>query len=170
MKTSRKFSITGLIVLFLISCALVPKESTSPVYKARVTAVIDGDTVKVQFDDELPDGCARIEKVRFIGVNTPELSTKPAEYYAQEARDFTNQTLYLQTVYLEFDTVSAHKDRYGRVLAYVYQDSSSISVNKQLILGGYGYYYGVFAFDESRMSEFRSAEEYARSNKKGLWK
>lgn len=169
---TKRTKTTGLflcICFILLSCALVPKETVSTVYEARVTAVVDGDTIKVQFVDAVPEGCSRSERVRFIGVNTPELTTNPPEYFALEARDFTNSHLYLQTVFLEFDTVSARKDRYGRLLCYVYKDDSAISINQQLLASGYAYYYGVFAFDAGRMTEFKTAEHYAQQNQLGLW-
>jgi len=94
---------TGLflcICFILLSCALVPKETVSTVYEARVTAVVDGDTVKVQFVDAVPEGCSRSERVRFIGVNTPELTTNPPEYFALEARDFTIRTCICKRFFL----------------------------------------------------------------------
>jgi hypothetical protein len=39
----------------------------------------------------------------------------------------------------------------------------------QLILGGYGFYYGKYAFDPERMSEFKQAETYAKQQRAGLW-
>lgn len=159
-----------LLLLIIISCAIGQHGNSTRWYKAKVVAVIDGDTIKVQMlDTTLPTGWSRIERVRLIGVNTPELTTKPPQYYAQEARRYTDQ-FYAQTVYLELDTVSAERDKYGRLLAYVYNDASAMPINKQLIAGGYGRYYGVFQFNPERMYEFQKMEEYARQNKYGLWK
>lgn len=169
MKKWSKALIVGFSLLFIISCVFGQLENQNTWYEARVTSVIDGDTIQVHFIDEiLPAGCERNERVRFIGVDTPELFTTPPEYFAQEARDYTNQ-FYQKTVMLEFDTVTALRDRYGRLLAYVYYDIGVMPINKQLIAGGYGYYYGVFAFEAERMTEFKNAENYARSNKNGLW-
>ena len=42
-------------------------------------------------------------------------------------------------------------------------------INKQLIAGGYGYYYGDFAFNPEKMVEFKNAEQDARANQRGLW-
>lgn len=159
---------------FVLTFCVLPSEAASKdkqtLFKARVISVVDGDTIKVQFYDEIPLGFQATEKVRLIGVNTPELTTTPPEYFAQEARDYTNSILYLQTVYLEFDSVSARKDKYGRMLAYVYRDTQAISINQELIEKGFGYYYGVFAFNLIQMVNFKNAEQYAKSNKLGLWK
>lgn len=163
-----KILISVLILLTLVSCDASPIDAPYYVYKAQITAVIDGDTIQVQFNEDLPQGCSRSERVRLIGVNTPELTTDPPEYFADEARSYTNR-FYRQTVFIEFDSVSAMRDKYGRLLAYVYNDLSNMTINKQLIIGGYGYFYGVFSFDPYRMQEFKQAEEYARFNKKGIW-
>ncbi len=171
MNFSIKTIILGLSFLLIISCAIeLPLEEQVTWYEARVAAIIDGDTIQIQFiDDSIPGGCERSERVRLIGVDTPELFTEPPEFFAQEAKDFSNE-LYLTNVLLEFDPISARRDRYGRLLAYIYKDFGSISINEQLITEGFGYYYGIFAFDPERMTEFQNTENYARSNHKGLWK
>jgi micrococcal nuclease len=156
------------ILAFLSGCDTVIG-GTRPDYYGTVTAVIDGDTLAIRFDDEKPDGCSWQERVRLIGVDTPELYTEPPEYYAQEARDFACQILRRQ-VRIEFDTVSARRDRYGRLLAYIYVPEHALSLNELLIEEGYGYYYGYFAFEGDKMQQFQYAEEDARIRKRGLWK
>jgi micrococcal nuclease len=75
--------------------------------------VIDGDTIEVRINN-------RTEKVRFIGVDTPETvhPTKGEEPYGREASDYTKSQLNDQSVGLEFDVEK--RDRYGRLLAYVW--------------------------------------------------
>ncbi len=77
-----------------------------------VTRVVDGDTLVL-------DGN---EKVRLIGVDTPETvhPTKPVEYFGREASAFTKRMAEGQEVYLEYEQGSPTKDRYGRTLAYAY--------------------------------------------------
>jgi len=79
--------------------------------KGTVTHVVDGDTAHVA----LATGVT--EKVRFIGVNTPE-STIEHEPYGKEASAYTKKALAGKTVYLETD--AELRDRYGRLLAYVW--------------------------------------------------
>ena len=170
ISNKNKVFVFGALFLILISCAVVPSDAKNRLYEVRVNAVVDGDTIKIQFlDKNTPAGCSREERVRLIGVNTPELTTTPPEYYANEARLYTNQ-FYRKTVFLEFDTGSALRDRYGRLLAYVYSDIGTLSINEQLIAGGYGIYYGIFAFNQDRMNEFNSAEKYAQKNRYGIWR
>lgn len=80
--------------------------------QARVTRVVDGDTAWVRMvatGDE--------EKVRFIGVDTPENTTR-VEPYGAEASKYAKNHLNGATVYLETDVEP--RDRYGRLLAYVW--------------------------------------------------
>lgn len=154
------------IFLVFVSCELTVSEPLF--YEAKITAVIDGDTIQIQFIDKTPPDCKWNERVRLIGVDTPELFTTPPQYFAQEARNYTNQ-YYLANVLVEFDTVSAKRDKYDRLLGFVYVDGSSYSLNEELIKNGIGYYYGVFSFDKDKMINFAAAEKRAKAQKKGLW-
>ena len=83
-----------------------------------VTHVTDGDTIGVGRG-------WRYEKVRLIGVDTPETvhPNKPVEYFGKEASAFTKQLCEGKTVRLEYDW--QRKDKYGRTLAYVYLEPIS---------------------------------------------
>ena len=61
------------------------------------------------------------------------------------------------------------RDRYGRLLAYVYRRSDGLLVNKEIIRQGYGHAYTKYPFDPARMEEFRAAEREAWEHKRGLW-
>ncbi len=173
MKIKRKVKKLLVLPLFaslFFSCtAFFPTEQEAG-YSAIITSVIDGDTVTIRFNsDILPSGCSRTERVRLIGINTPELTINPPEYYAEEARDFLNQ-YYLTPITIKFDSVSDRRDRYGRLLAYIYeQDNPFDSINWRILYDGYGYFYGIFAFETEKMKEFKTAETDARINKRGLW-
>ena len=83
-----------------------------PLTAATVTRVVDGDTAHVR----LANGTT--EKVRFIGVNTPESTTRH-EPFGEEASAYTKKKLPIGTrVWLETD--AELRDRYGRLLAYVW--------------------------------------------------
>ncbi|MCD1653537.1 thermonuclease family protein [Treponema zuelzerae] len=169
-KLLRNISLFLCISFTFFSCEVELHAESNTWYEARVTAVIDGDTIQVQFTGEdCPSGCQWNERVRLVGVDTPELFTDPPEYYAAEARAYTNQ-IYRRDVLLVFDSISAKKDRYGRVLAYIYKSFDSPSINEQLILNGYGYYYDLFSFDPEKMNDFQNAEDYTRLNRVGLWR
>ena len=70
---------------------------------------------------------------------------------------------------LEYDQANAHiqhKDRYSRILAYVFLDDGTL-INAEIIRQGYGFAYTQFPF--SRIAEFRRLEREAREQKRGLW-
>ena len=142
----------GLALLFLS----VPVDAEN----GRVVRIIDGDTITVRISRE-------IRTVRLIGVDTPETKhpTKEVQYFGREASAFTSAALKGKTVRLETDSESAHVDRYGRWLRYVYLDGDNF--NARLIREGYAYAYRLFPF--SKRPEFVRLEEQARRQRVGLW-
>ena len=118
--------------------------------------VIDGDTIV------LSNG----EKVRLIGVDTPETkhSQKPVEYYGKEATAFTKKMVGGKVVKLKYDV--QRRDEYDRLLAYVYLMNGTF-LNAEIIKQGYGYAYTVFPF--KHVEQFRQYEKEAREKKLGLW-
>jgi len=97
-------------------------------FAAVVTEPVDGDTVHVR--------TARgDETVRFLGVNTPETHhpTKGVECFGPEAAAFTDRELTGRRVELELDV--EHRDKYGRLLAYVIVDGRRF--NDVLLARGY---------------------------------
>jgi micrococcal nuclease len=129
--------------------------------KATVIEVIDGDTAIFLWE-------GREEKIRFIGVDTPETKhpTKPTECFAQEAANFTRSLLTPGTsVFLEFDVQK--RDRYNRLLAYVFLPDGRM-VNEILLAEGYAQ---VMTIPPNVRYErrFLEAQREARRNAKGLW-
>jgi len=122
-----------------------------------VERVIDGDTIK------LSNG----ERVRLIGVDTPETvhPRKPVEYFGKEASAFTKRLCEGKFVRLEYD--QNKRDRYRRLLAYVYLEDGTF-VNAEIIKQGYGYAYTKYLF--KYMEEFKGYEKEARRSEYGLWK
>ena len=149
------------------------------VYKAKVERVVDGDTMIVSF--VFDDGSKYLkERVRFLGVNTPETvhPNKPVEYYGKEASSFTKSELTDKTLWLQTDVEV--KDRYGRMLAYVWlkepskkdlDDEAAIReymFNAKLLLDGYAQLMTVQP--NSRYSNlFVHFQREARQENKGLW-
>jgi micrococcal nuclease len=171
MKTRISFiaCLAYMAVLAAAGCYAQSQAAAVPAYPAQITAVVDGDTVKIRFAGAIPLNCKRAETVRLIGVDTPELHKQPPDYYAQEARDFTNK-YWKADVVLAFDKASGMRDKYGRLLAYVYVPGESQPLNLLLIGGGLGFYYGYFAFEKDKMQKFSNAEAEAKAARKGMWK
>jgi micrococcal nuclease len=129
--------------------------------KRVVVRVIDGDTIVVS-----PN-----EKVRLIGVDTPETThpKKAVQCFGKSAKEFTWSMVERRPVGLVLDESNAarnHKDRYGRTLAYVYFDDGTM-LNAELIRRGYAHAYTRFPF--RHVVEFRQLERIARSQAVGLW-
>jgi len=122
--------------------------------------VIDGDTIVVMMD-------GRQERVRLIGVDTPETvhPEKPVERFGKEASDFTKRIVQGKMIRLEYD--GNKRDRYNRLLAYVYLEDGTF-LNAEIIRLGYGFAYTRFPF--RYIDEFREYEREARENGRGLWK
>jgi micrococcal nuclease len=133
--------------------------------RGRVTRHVDGDTVHITLENP-PEGFNRLEKIRMIGVDTPETvhPSKDVEYFGRESSDFTKNTLLDRDVYLALDWDT--RDRYGRLLAYIYMPDGRCH-NAELIRRGYAYAYTRFPFQF--LEEFRALEREARAAKAGLW-
>ena len=104
------------------------------------------------------------ERVRLIGVDTPETKhpQKPVQYFGREAYLFTKQMIDGKEARFEFERQK--RDRYGRLLAYVYLLDGTF-LNAEIIKQGYGFAYTRFPF--KYMGEFRRYEREARENRKG---
>ena len=128
----------------------------------RVTKVIDGDTI----------GLSNGESVRYIGIDTPEIREKHGTVwvynprpYAEEAKAFNKTLVEGKNIRLEFDVQK--RDKYGRLLAYVYE--SNRMVNLEMLKEGYAMIY-TYPPNVRYTEDFLNAQKLARINEKGLWK
>jgi micrococcal nuclease len=140
-----------------------------------VTRVVDGDTVKVEFDNGIED------TVRLLGVDTPEVHSEntPDEFvgvpdteagrqclrgYGERASTFAKETLEGETVTLQFDPDSDRRGYYGRLLGYLVVDGQNF--NYRLVAEGHA---RVYDSTFSLKSAFFEAEASAQSAGTGLW-
>jgi len=137
----------------------VPKTDTS---STTVVRVVDGDTIVV-----LQNG--KKENVRLIGVDTPETvdPRKPVQCFGKEASAFTKKVLTNQTIRLESDPTQQDRDKYKRLLRYVYLPDGTL-VNKKIIADGYGFEY-TYRIPYQFRDEFKEAQSEARLKQRGLW-
>ncbi len=113
------------------------------VLEARVVRVYDGDTIEVDLGGDHPDilweniRLSRYERVRLLGIDAPELSTDPVEYYARKAKSLLLRLVAHRNVRLEV-VPGNERDGYGRLLAYVYVKKGDgwIFVNGELVRQG----------------------------------
>lgn len=156
-----------LLVLFIISSAFLGKvnlDFLNTSQKAEVqgidTQVGDEEIVKDVIDGDtliLETG----EKVRLIGINAPE-SGQP---YYDEAKSHMSSLLVSKKVKLITDTQA--QDQYGRILAYIYNDSGQ-DINLEMIKAGFAVVETV-APNISRSDQFVQAQAQSRSNCHGIW-
>lgn len=139
-----------------------PKTETKHRLMVQVVRIVDGDTIQV---------CCiagRREKVRYIGMNTPETKhpTKSVEYFGKEASEANCKLVGGKTVRLEFDVQG--RDRYGRILAYVYLEDGTF-VNAWLVEHGYAMVMTVPP-NVKHQELFLKLEREAREERRGLWR
>jgi micrococcal nuclease len=130
--------------------------------RAQVVRVVDGDTIRVRLD-------GRTERVRYIGVDTPE-SVKPGtpvQCYAKRAAAANAALVAGRSVRLVGDV--ERRDRYGRLLAYVYREPDGAFVNAQLVREGYARTLAI-APNVAHARQFAELAQTARRGGRGLWR
>jgi len=127
---------------------------------ARVERVVDGDTF-------IADVGGRAERIRVIGVDTPETVApgRPVEYFGKQASTFAKRELTGKTVRLGGDVEP--RDRYGRLLAYVWLPDGTFW-NALLAAEGYAQLITIPP-DVTYADLFRRLVAEARSAHRGLW-
>lgn len=143
---------------------LIPTSTPTPKPKneIKLIRVIDGDTIEVNIN-------GINEKVRFIGVDTPEMNDNraPIRCFAQEAKNFTERFLRQFNFTLESDPTQSNRDKYNRLLRYVILEDGS-NLSKIIIENGYGYEY-TYQIPYKYQKEFKEAQKQAEKNELGLW-
>ncbi len=160
------FAVLGL--MFYQLPAETVEESTIPVSgfgNAYIGRVVDGDTVAATID-----GMDEEVKIRLLGVNTPETvdPRRPAECFGKEASAFLKGKLEGRRVLLESDTEADERDRYGRLLRYIYLEDD-VHINALIIEEGYGFAYTSFPMSDEIKADFLELERSARDEERGLW-
>lgn len=133
----------------------------SPTY--QVLRVTDGDTIHINYN-------GKDEKVRFIGLDTPETKDprKLIQCFGREATAKMTEFAENKNVRLEFDKTQGERDKYGRILAFVYSEDSK-NLAYEMIRQGYGNEYTYNSNPYKYQNEFKEAARKAREENKGLW-
>lgn len=127
-----------------------------------VESVVDGDTIRVAIAGSL-------ETVRLIGIDTSETKDprKPVQCFGNEASNYTSAILSGKYVRLEPDSTQQDRDKYGRLLRYVYLQDGSF-FNLQIIAAGYAYEY-TYKVPYLFQQDFKTAQATAATAGIGLW-
>lgn len=138
-------------------------ETTTPTNVGVVVSVSDGDTVKVRID-------GKKETIRLIGVDTPETvhPTKGVQCFGPEASDFTKHSLTPGMRVRLVRDVEA-RDKYGRLLAYLYVAETDVFFNLELVRLGFARPYP-FPPNTTHEQDFADAAWDAQRNARGLWR
>jgi len=146
----------SLLLLALLVAPAAPGEAI----EGTVVRVVDGDTIHVKLWE-------RVEKVRYIGVNTPETHhpTRGEEPGGREAAEMNRRLVAGQRVRLELDVRA--RDRHGRLLAYVWV--GDLMVNAELVRLGYAQVMTVPP-NVKHQELFVKLQREARDAGRGLWR
>jgi micrococcal nuclease len=157
---------TGLLFIFLggyyeANNAPLQNLAQTPPGTYRVIRVEDGDTITVDMNGSE-------ERVRYIGIDTPETKDprKPVQCFGRAASEFNKQFIGSNPVRLEADPLSGNRDRYNRLLRYVYLPDGRLA-QAEILKQGYGFAYVSFPFTKSE--EFLNYQREAREQNRGLW-
>lgn len=126
----------------------------------EVVRVIDGDTIKIRYN-------GAEENVRFLLIDTPEMSHKQfdgPQPFAVEAKEKVEELLRNGKVDIEFGV--QERDKYGRLLGYLYVDGKSIQ--EELLREGLARVAYVYN-DKRHLDRYLQLEEEAKQLEKGIW-
>lgn len=135
--------------------------TTVPEGYVSVVEAIDGDTIVVKEGGEE-------RTVRLLGVDTPETKDprRAVQCFGHEASKYTKSLVTGRAVRLVIDPAEGDKDKYGRLLRYVYFEDGTM-LNDRLVYEGYAFAYE--KFPTARTEVLKKMEKDARDNNRGLW-
>ena len=131
-----------------------------------MTRVVDGDTLDV----DLPDGDRAVTRIRLRGIDCPEIAhglDGQDDPYGPEATESALILVLDKRVRIALDPTRETRDRYGRLLAYVYLADTDESLNERLLEEGLARanrrFPHVFSF------RYGNIEKRAKRNGEGIW-
>ncbi len=164
-----------LLIAFAILAAALSNISSSQqktLYNVHVDEVIDGDTIEVSGEINTT--------VRLLGVDTPEVSStnNPEEYgmqdtvqkrnclsrYGDKATEYVTERINNTEVNLKVDTLTDRRGDYGRLLAYVQTENTTI--NRMLIEEGLA---RLYTSEFSKLEKYRTIQTQSRERQRGIW-
>lgn len=128
----------------------------------KVAKVVDGDTIAVDISE-------KIETVRLIGIDAPEVvgKSKTVECLGKLASNKAKEILTGKSVKLEADQSQGERDKYGRLLRYIFLENGT-DFNKMMVKEGFAKEY-TYKIPYKYQSPFKKAEKEAKEKKMGLW-
>jgi micrococcal nuclease len=142
-----------------------PAQSSNPVVSSnlyKVVSVVDGDTIKIDLD-------GKKTTVRLLGIDTPETvdPRKPVQCFGKEASAKLKELIAGKNITTESDPSQGDKDKYGRLLRYIYLEDGTF-INEMMIKEGFAFEY-TYNLPYKYQAEFKKAQQQAQLEQKGLW-
>lgn len=128
------------------------------IYRGKVVKIVDGDTLDIL----LSSPSRTTERVRLLGIDAPERGHP----LFSRARDTLAAVSLDREVYLEFTASQPLRDRYGRLLAFVWVGDKN--VNAEMVRSGFAVFSATASPSDHDML-LAESEEHARGNHLGLW-
>lgn len=142
---------------------LKPATTTNPdsLNSYKIVSLSDGDTIDVDMN-------GKTETIRFLGIDTPETHhpDKGVQCFGPEASAKTKELLASGRVKLAADSKAKNRDKYGRLLRYVYTENGQ-NVEEVLLKGGYAFVFRGENFDNK--NDYLNLEKNAKQSGAGLW-
>jgi micrococcal nuclease len=153
----RKLSL--LLFAFFLSLLVGCSSEVDSLYE--VTKVVDGDTIKVKINGQE-------ETIRLLLIDTPETvhPNKPVQPFGPEASAFVKELLEDKKVKVELGI--SERDKYGRLLAYVYTESGEM-VNELLLAEGLARVAYIYEPNTKYIDEFYAIQKKAQKQNVGIW-
>lgn len=146
------------ILIFLFCSACIKKEKYY-----RIIEIHDGDTVSVITGSFL-GVVTRVERVRLIGIDAPELHQQP---WGSKAKEHLRKIIKESHWYVRIELDVQQRDKYGRLLAYLW-DKQGRMINYMMVKDGYAMVYTVPP-NVKYVELLTEAQKLARKEEKGIW-
>ncbi|WP_226530219.1 thermonuclease family protein [Metabacillus niabensis] len=160
IKIKRLYSFFLIVLPFTLIIGCGSEQTNSTLLDAEVTKVVDGDTLHVMIS-------GKKETIRLLLVDTPETvhPSKEVQPFGPEASNYMKEKLNGEEIQVELGI--GERDKYGRLLAYVYHDNQMI--NKRLLEKGLARVAYVFEPNTKYIDEFNEIQKQAQNEQVGIW-
>jgi len=127
-----------------------------------VVSITDGDTFRIMYEGSSTP-------LRMIAIDTPELHhpSEPVQCYAKEAKEYLESLIAGKKIHIESEPLDDDKDKYDRLLRYVFLEDGT-NVNEKMLSEGYAFE-KTYTPGYKYQTIFKDAQQEAIDNKKGLW-
>jgi micrococcal nuclease len=159
--TGRAFVVTVLLALAAIGCAQQSRKVVGSREPGVVERIVDGDTLWIRLDGVT-------EKTRLVLIDTPEVDPEiGVECFGPEASAELERLIPVGTD-VEVRRAEDERDRFGRLLAFVWRADDDLAVNRELVRRGFAEVL-VIEPNTAGADEFEDLERKAQQDNAGLW-